>query len=242
MDQAVTNPDASITFTVTASFTNTSKKAITRITYIDEILNLYQVTLDNVSVSNLVQADPLPSLENKIFDFNNDFYPRPNQVITGSCRKLAKIEYQNMIATQSLLSPASVLSPGQTGTLTYTFTYFPLADDPSFPLESLVSVTGTASHKNYRVRSNLPLGPSPVAVSGYPRIGIAGAGLAGLTVAYRLVQAGYSPIVYEGSDRIGGRTFSGVLQDNQVFEHGGEFIDSDQADIMGFDQRTRLNN
>ena len=240
LDQVVTNSDASITITVTATLTNISKQTANKISYVDEILNLYQVTLNNVTVSNLVQANPLPSLDNKIFEFNNDFFPKPNQVITGNCKKLAKIELQNKIATQSLLSQTSSLSPGQIGSITYTFTYFPLADDPSFTLESLVSVIGEADHRYFKVNTSLALGPSPVATITHPRIGIVGAGLAGLTVAYRLVQGGFIPIVYEGSDRIGGRTFSGVLQENQVFEHGGEFIDSDQTDIMELAQELGL--
>ena len=41
-----------------------------------------------------------------------------------------------------------------------------------------------------------------------PRIVIVGAGLAGLTCAYRLKQAGYAAEVYEASDRIGGRCWT----------------------------------
>src|SRR6059058_4462181 len=41
-----------------------------------------------------------------------------------------------------------------------------------------------------------------------PRIAIVRAGLAGLTCAYRLQQAGYIAQVYEASDRIGGRCWT----------------------------------
>jgi monoamine oxidase len=63
-----------------------------------------------------------------------------------------------------------------------------------------------------------------------PRIVVVGAGLAGLTAAYRLKQAGYVAQVYEASDRIGGRCWSyrassGTWADGQVAEHGGELID-----------------
>jgi monoamine oxidase len=65
------------------------------------------------------------------------------------------------------------------------------------------------------------------AVLGTPRIAVIGAGLAGLTCAYRLKQAGYAATVYEASDRIGGRcwTIRGVFDGGQIAEHGGELID-----------------
>ena len=60
-----------------------------------------------------------------------------------------------------------------------------------------------------------------------PRIVVIGAGLAGLTCAYRLKQAGYAAQVYEASDRLGGRcwTIRGAFADGQIAEHGGELID-----------------
>lgn len=226
LDNVVHHADASVTFTVTATLTNRTSTAIDGITYADQILNLYQVTLKHVTVSNLVKADPLPSLSDKISDFIDDYFPRHGQLTQS------KREEQKQMAAQSLIAATSSLLPRQTGSITYTFTYFPLVDDLSFPLESFATIRGVASKEPFEKHSSLPLGPSPVALPLSPRIGIVGAGLAGLTVAYRLVQAGYTPVVYEGSSRIGGRTFSGVLQDNQIFEHGGEFIDSDQTDIM----------
>jgi len=66
--------------------------------------------------------------------------------------------------------------------------------------------------------------------AGAPRIVVVGAGLAGLTAAYRLKQAGYVAQLYEASNRIGGRCWSyrgssGTWADGQVAEHGGELID-----------------
>jgi monoamine oxidase len=60
-----------------------------------------------------------------------------------------------------------------------------------------------------------------------PRIAVVGGGLAGLTAAYRLKQAGYAAQVYEASDRLGGRcwTIRGAFADGQIAEHGGELID-----------------
>ncbi len=60
-----------------------------------------------------------------------------------------------------------------------------------------------------------------------PRIVVVGAGLAGLSCAYRLKQAGYTAQVYEASDRIGGRCWSDrtSFANGQIVEHGGELID-----------------
>jgi tryptophan 2-monooxygenase len=43
------------------------------------------------------------------------------------------------------------------------------------------------------------------------RIVVVGAGIAGLSAAYFLKQGGYSPIVVDASDRVGGRMNSDVV-------------------------------
>src|SRR6476659_4149658 len=63
--------------------------------------------------------------------------------------------------------------------------------------------------------------------AGAPRIVVVGAGLAGLTCAYRLTRAGYVAQVYEASDRVGGRcwTIRGAFGHGQIAEDGGELIE-----------------
>ncbi len=60
-----------------------------------------------------------------------------------------------------------------------------------------------------------------------------GAGLAGLTAAYRLKQFGLSPVLFEGNTRLGGRCYTarGAFRAGQIVERGGEFIDTDHYPI-----------
>ena len=75
-----------------------------------------------------------------------------------------------------------------------------------------------------------------------PRVVVVGAGLAGLTCAYRLEQAGYTAQVYEASDRLGGRcwTIRGAFADGQIGEHGGELIDQGHNAIRNLAQELGL--
>jgi monoamine oxidase len=74
------------------------------------------------------------------------------------------------------------------------------------------------------------------------KVVVVGAGLAGLTAAYRLQQAGVTADVYEGSSRLGGRCWSlrGVFADGQVAEHGGELIDTGHLEIRHLCKELRL--
>ncbi|MEA2312108.1 MAG: monoamine oxidase, partial [Solirubrobacteraceae bacterium] len=75
-----------------------------------------------------------------------------------------------------------------------------------------------------------------------PRVVVVGAGLAGLTCAYRLKQAGISASVYEASQRTGGRCWSirGAFGPGLVAEHGGELIDTGHTAIRQLAQELRL--
>jgi monoamine oxidase len=75
-----------------------------------------------------------------------------------------------------------------------------------------------------------------------PRIVVVGGGLAGLTCAYRLQQAGYRADLYEASDRLGGRCWTrrGEFAEGQVAEHGGELIDQGHTQIRQLAQELHL--
>ena len=74
--------------------------------------------------------------------------------------------------------------------------------------------------------------PAPRPDGGRPVV-VVGAGIAGLTAAYRLRQAGVPVRLFEAQERIGGRMFShrGAFPDGQVVELGGELIDTGHARI-----------
>jgi monoamine oxidase len=77
----------------------------------------------------------------------------------------------------------------------------------------------------------VPVGP--VAVT-EPVI-VVGGGIAGLTAAYRLRQAGVPVRLFEAQSRVGGRMYSlrDYFADGQVVELGGELIDTDHTTIRG---------
>ena len=65
-------------------------------------------------------------------------------------------------------------------------------------------------------------------------VAIIGAGIAGLTAAYRLQQAGVPSEIFEGSERIGGRMLTKYEfnQDAMFCELGGELVDTDHRDLL----------
>jgi monoamine oxidase len=87
-------------------------------------------------------------------------------------------------------------------------------------------------------------GRIPRALGANPaRIVVVGGGLAGLTCAYRLKQAGYRAELFEASDRLGGRCWTrrGDFAEGQVAEHGGELIDQGHTQTRQLAQELGLN-
>ncbi|NMO20290.1 FAD-dependent oxidoreductase [Pyxidicoccus fallax] len=79
------------------------------------------------------------------------------------------------------------------------------------------------------------------------RVGIVGAGMAGLACAYDLKRAGILATVHEANERPGGRvfslggTFSGPVSfPGQVVERGAEFIDTGHKTMLGYAQEFKL--
>ncbi len=75
-----------------------------------------------------------------------------------------------------------------------------------------------------------------------PRIVIVGGGIAGLSAALTLQDAGFTSNIYEASARIGGRMHSDTTSwaNHQVTEHCGELIDSTHKTILGLAKRFNI--
>jgi monoamine oxidase len=90
-------------------------------------------------------------------------------------------------------------------------------------LQGGLGFTAATIASNWRQQNNLVLAQSKT-----PSVLIVGAGIAGLTAAYRLQQAGVAVDIIEARKRIGGRIYSlpRALDTSVTVELGGEFIDT----------------
>src|SRR5262245_25732504 len=74
-------------------------------------------------------------------------------------------------------------------------------------------------------------------------VAIVGGGIAGLTAAHTLVDAGIPAVVYEASTRVGGRMHShrdGYWDDGQVTEWCGELIDANHETLLALARQFEL--
>src|SRR3989440_12311698 len=67
-------------------------------------------------------------------------------------------------------------------------------------------------------------------------VAVVGAGLAGLTAARRLVDAGLEALVVEARDRVGGRTLNHDIGDGKVVEVGGQWVGPTQRRMLALSQ------
>ena len=85
-------------------------------------------------------------------------------------------------------------------------------------------------------------GAPPPASPPSARIVIVGGGMGGLNTAYKLQKAGLKAKIFEGNDRTGGRMFTAtnLLGDGLTTELGGEFIDSNHAEMLALMDEFKL--
>ena len=111
-------------------------------------------------------------------------------------------------------------------------------DDSAISRRKFVRTISTAT-------AGLALAPSlfgRTQVATSARVVVVGAGLAGLTCAYRLKRHGIIATVYEANTRLGGRCWTrrGDFAQGQIAEHGGELIDQGHSTIRHLAQELGL--
>ncbi len=97
----------------------------------------------------------------------------------------------------------------------------------------LASALATATWQN---------GRDSVAFATIPKVLVVGAGIAGLTAAYRLRQAGVPVDIIEARNRVGGRmrSLANAAGSGVTVELGGEFIDTDHTKLRSLAQELGL--
>ena len=88
---------------------------------------------------------------------------------------------------------------------------------------------GAAAGAGVVAATSVGLGALPAAATEGPNVVVVGAGLAGLSCAYRLSKRGVRATVYEARvERLGGRcwTLRGFFENEQTGEHHGQYIDA----------------
>jgi monoamine oxidase len=79
------------------------------------------------------------------------------------------------------------------------------------------------------VAAGLPTPALALPASG--RVAIVGGGIAGLSALHHLTKAGVDARLYEARNRLGGRMYTQRAGDGQLFEAGGQLVNSDHADM-----------
>lgn len=70
-------------------------------------------------------------------------------------------------------------------------------------------------------------------------VAVVGAGISGLTAAFRLQQAGYAPVVFEAEQHPGGRTVS-TMHDGYIVDRGAGILSSQYTHLLGLLDDARL--
>lgn len=74
--------------------------------------------------------------------------------------------------------------------------------------------------------------PAPaLALPAAGRVAIVGGGIAGLSALHHLSKAGIDARLYEARNRLGGRMYTQRTGEGQLFEAGGQLVNSDHADM-----------
>jgi monoamine oxidase len=122
----------------------------------------------------------------------------------------------------------------------------PLAQSIESAVAEIAREEGTLTRRRLLVGAGAALAATrlarPARGGTAPKVVVVGAGLAGLTCALRLKQRGLYADVYEASGRLGGRCWTGrdAFADGQMYEHGGELIDSGHLAVKHLAQELGL--